>query len=140
MVERVKEVTIAVYVDTNKNTYSEVFDDVEEGRDYLQGLCNDLFPDWSQKEIDKIKWISVKERLPELCTDVLVKVSKAWVESHDDGGNPEPLTHDFYSVMSLYYQGNQHIWDTRPVTETCPLKWSDVTHWMPLPEPPKEKK
>ena len=48
MVERVREVKITVYVDTNKDTYEAVFDDVEEARDYLEGLCSDLFPDWSQ--------------------------------------------------------------------------------------------
>lgn len=85
------------------------------------------------------QWISVKDRLPEVNTDVLVKVSKGWVESDDNGNNPKPLTYDFYSVMSLYYENNQHVWDTRPVTDACPLKWEDVTHWMPLPAPPKEE-
>ena len=88
----------------------------------------------------KPQWISVKDRLPEVNTDVLVKVSKGWVESDDNGNNPKPLTYDFYSVMSLYYENNQHVWDTRPVTDACPLKWEDVTHWMPLPEAPKEEK
>lgn len=50
MVERVREVKITVYVDTNKDTYEAVFDDLEEARDYLQGLYIDLYPDWSQAE------------------------------------------------------------------------------------------
>ena len=48
MVERLREVKITIYVDTNKATYEEVFDDLEEARDYLNGLCNDFFPDWTQ--------------------------------------------------------------------------------------------
>lgn len=122
MVERVKEVTIAVYVDTNKNTYSEVFDDVEEGRDYLQGLCNDLFPDWSQKEIDKIKWISVKERLPEDNLEVLF-----FSQEYDgcfvgykaaEGSYVDPESNGLsVSNIQKYY-----------------------TYWRLLPEPPEEKK
>lgn len=64
MPERVREVTIVVYVDTNKNTYSEVFDDVEPARNYLETLCDDLFPELLQQEINKIKWISVKDSEP----------------------------------------------------------------------------
>lgn len=86
------------------------------------------------------QWISVKDRLPKIGTDVLVKVSKDSVMSDDNGNNPEPIIYDFYSVMSLYYQNGQHIWDTRPITDACPLKWDDVTHWMPLPDEPKEEK
>ena len=48
MVERVREVKITIYVDTNKATYEEVFDDLEEAQDYLNGLYSDLFPDWTQ--------------------------------------------------------------------------------------------
>lgn len=50
MVERVREVNITIYVDTNKVTYEAVFDDVEEARDYLEALCSDLYPDWSLKK------------------------------------------------------------------------------------------
>lgn len=109
-------------------------------RGYLAGYCQALEINSSKNsaeilgdELTPTGWISVKDRLPEIDTDVLVKVSKGWVISDDNGDNPEPLTYDFYSVMSLYYQNNQYIWDTRPITDVCPLKWDQVTHWMPLP-------
>ena len=130
MVERVKEVTIAVYVDTNENTYSEVFDDVEEGRDYLQGLCNDLFPDWSQKEIDKIKWISVKERLPE-------------IPENDYSNRVLLLRADRFIVIARIEKCVRFV---RPLQEALIVETDngdpieEFTHWMPLPEPPKEEK
>lgn len=70
------------------------------------------------------KWISVSERLPEPETDVLV--------AFDDG-----------EITSLWQD-----WKNVTVTENNdPLeytvdilsgKYHTVTHWMPLPEPPKE--
>ena len=50
MVERLMEVSINVYVDTNKATYEQSFSDIEEAKEYLEGLLQDLFPDWSKVE------------------------------------------------------------------------------------------
>jgi hypothetical protein len=124
MVERVREVTIAVYVDTNKNTYSEVFDDVEEGRDYLQGLCNDLFPDWSQKEIDKIKWVSVKERLPE--------VNKGFIgfAENQEVCNCYRYPNNTKDDSPVFYA------QTNAGLLICGLE--SISHWQPLPEAPEE--
>ena len=63
------------------------------------------------------KWISVGERLPERNTEVLVCDTKE----------------DYVSVWEYIgdglWLGNEIIWATE-----------DITHWMPLPEPPKEEK
>ena len=76
------------------------------------------------------RWISVNERLPELYQNVLVH--------YNDLHCVEP--HNF----AVAYRQNgtdefipgKHIWhvDSSPLE----LDGSDVTHWMPLPEPPKE--
>ena len=60
-------------------------------------------------------WISVKDRLPEVGVDVLT-ASKAGYES-------------FYMVDCIV-NGD---WWLQAGEEVLP-----VTHWMPLPEPPKE--
>ena len=57
------------------------------------------------------EWISVKDRLPEGANTVLA------VDS--DG-----------TTASAYYVGNWH--------SGGDLEEDDITHWMPLPEPPKE--
>jgi len=64
------------------------------------------------------EWISVKERMPDECSYVLCYVNdivSGWVEL-------------------LKYEG-RHVWvDAVNADEYEPI----VTHWMPLPEPPKD--
>lgn len=62
------------------------------------------------------KWISVKDRLPEDFEDVL---------TFEDG--------ECYRVNSIS-QLTKYWWDSDEGFERHP------THWMPLPEPPKEEK
>ena len=62
------------------------------------------------------KWISVKDRLPEHFEDVL---------TFEDG--------EFYSVNSIS-QLTKYWWDSDEGFERHP------SHWMPLPEAPKEEK
>lgn len=63
------------------------------------------------------KWIPVTERLPEMHTKVLCCGIR--------GGR-------FIAELSTWGNGNRY-WDKRN-GKGCP----EVTHWMPLPEPPKE--
>ena len=69
------------------------------------------------------EWISVKDRLPETSTMVLVIAS----------GNPKKniTLHDACELAEYDPDG----W----ILEMYP-EWMDavVTHWMPLPEPPRE--
>lgn len=69
-----------------------------------------------------MKWISVKDRLPdENVFEVLVKVDEpSW-------GSTEP------KMIVAYYAHDLREW-------RCDLTAREiyhVTHWMPLPEPPK---
>ena len=65
------------------------------------------------------EWISVKDRLPEDNERVLVY--------HDDGMIRFGINKGgFADVVSTAYLQNHH--------STC---FSKVTHWMPLPQPPK---
>jgi hypothetical protein len=65
------------------------------------------------------EWISVKDRLPEDNERVLVY--------HDDGVIRFGINKDgFADVVSSLYLKHNH--------KTC---FAKVTHWMPLPEPPK---
>ena len=69
----------------------------------------------AEKDAKKPEWISVKDRLPET-----------------------PDTY-FCCVNSLAFPGSQYV---KPLKLCGNGKWwkdADVTHWMPLPEPPKEE-
>lgn len=61
------------------------------------------------------EWISVKDKLP------------------DDG--KEVLFSDGSSIMVGWYNADEEFWE---LTDADMIVYAvDVTHWMPLPEPPK---
>lgn len=63
------------------------------------------------------EWISVKKRLPDKADDLSIML--VW----------RSIEHDYDTVRWRYQQG----WD-------CVIQdKSTITHWMPLPELPKEK-
>lgn len=67
-----------------------------------------------------VQWISVKDRLPKAREDVLVVAY--W--------------HEAYQTLIAWYAPNGEVWHvTTPAGDKTDLT---VTHWMPLPLPPKE--
>jgi len=66
------------------------------------------------------QWISVKERLPEENDEVLI------------------YTEGKHIYMARIYKGNE----AYPISNGCGCCGSEerYTHWMPLPEPPKEER
>ena len=74
----------------------------------------------AEKAEKKLRWIPVTERLPEHLTSVIVHRKDGGIfiwEYFDTSPTDECWIDDSMNVYSFY----------------------DVTHWMPLPEPPKEK-
>ena len=69
------------------------------------------------KDTNVHRWISVEERLPEDGIDVIVYTDRC-------GGN----------VEYAYYRHDICAW-----FKDCILLIYNVTHWMPLPAPPKEE-
>ena len=80
------------------------------------------------------RWISVKERLPEKDGDYLV-----WVCLEEDVGEPFCGIFPFdanvpdFGRWEEYYDPETYGWSG---SEFLPI--AGVTHWMPLPTPPKE--
>lgn len=82
----------------------------------LENHIGELTKKVSQFEAAQPKWISVKEKLPENDDNYLVFTS----DRND-------------AVIATYYGDGE--WLEYDLTNLIPL----VTHWMPLPEPPKDK-
>lgn len=92
------------------------------------------------KDINVPRWISVEERLPDDLEEVLILVKETefygqykefsksyfcqYIGCVDDG--------EWYTV---WCHGHRYIKDTEKEPYSDKL---EVTHWMPLPEPPKE--
>ena len=73
------------------------------------------------------EWIPVSERLPENNNPVLVRCTNTTI-----GGGY--ITHIGSCDMNKFW-----FLRTQPGIASFPVREWQVTHWMPLPEPPREK-
>lgn len=78
----------------------------------------DLYWETKRMETAAPKWISVKERLPRAFYSVLVYIPEE---------APMPTVHEGYMTDN-----------GRWISTVYVREFEKVTHWMPLPEPPKE--
>ena len=83
--------------------------------------------EYSIPSVDIPQWISVEERLPKSRDWVLV-----W---HTGYKTPKKAKYLYECCKEFVFDGGGGVWDIDG--------WKDlegvVTHWMPLPEPPKEE-
>jgi hypothetical protein len=79
------------------------------------------------KMVDVNGWISVKDRLPELRQEVLVWYDNGYEVAYLQKFEPPKLQYPQFNNVEMF--------------EWCfgDFEDFDVTHWMPLPEPPKEE-
>lgn len=68
-----------------------------------------------------MEWISVKERMPEKF-QLVIGFCKS----------------NYYPIDILEYRPNEQTEESWLASDDTLLSEYDVTHWMPLPEPPKE--
>lgn len=75
-----------------------------------------------------MEWISVKDRLPEFKSNKLSDSVKCLVVANSE--KPYTTIMDYRRIEGLgtYWADGDFL---------MPLSW-EITHWMPLPEPPKE--
>ena len=81
------------------------------------------------------QWISVKERLPERVpgaeysqVQCIVNKEYKWVRGQSAGV--------YYQIQILVFNHEHECWDTEDGDDyDCDI--NQVTHWMPLPEPPE---
>ena len=95
----------------------------EQAIDYLQE--SGWLPDHDRSITEDAvpSWIPVTERLPE----------------HEYGESTSVLTVDLYGAMRVtYFDGGNWCWPSGEALTT--MRVAPITHWMPLPEPPKEER
>ena len=83
------------------------------------------------------KWIPVSERLPEAGIEVLAMLQVNKFDGHDAHNVVTAVRLPFYSWLVADYQEGIEAETTGTDCEEC-CYW--ITHWQPLPEPPKEEK
>ena len=77
----------------------------------------------------KSEWISMKDRLPPCCQNILLYSSKIIEKDKRDDGN----------IFVGYWLGEVYkSWECVWGDGWVPFRWEDITHWMPLPKPPEE--
>lgn len=80
-----------------------------------------------------MEWISVKDRLPE--PEVFVLVYDEFFISGDVHQNNKSYGHHRVPGVRLGYLFESGNFRSEGVNGNC-----KITHWMPLPEPPKDQK
>lgn len=99
----------------------------------IMNICRDALAYITQLEARVPKWISVKDRLPEPYTDVLV-IAHGWKNRSIYIGRLGKVESQKSWLTGLTNKASDWtIWGFSYLVEPV------VTHWMPLPEPPKEE-
>ena len=120
-----------------------LIDDADEKREFIKNWMPDL-PTFATDINVPNKWISVKDRLPKENTAVNV----VWV-NHNPKSYYAHIKDKPFVATGVYYDGDWYWWSD--VIEDVISEYGGrvniagmidpdikVTHWMPLPEPPKE--
>ena len=103
-------------VETLRSAMDEAINKYYDSKNSL----DDVYPDG---ETNLYRWISVNERLPEENGDYITYGDVEFIPDHND----EPNTYKAIRIRR-FYSGTYF-----------DFEWKDyVTHWMPLPKPPKE--
>lgn len=85
----------------------------------IEGLADDVM-DIISNVVTVQEWISVKDRLPEY--------------SNDGFADAVLVTDGFVQHMAYFVGGEWRFAESGEIKEPM---WYRITHWMPLPEPPK---
>lgn len=85
-----------------------------------------------------MEWISVKDKLPDEEQEVLLYTEE--IESYGRYGKRKKIYHNVYrgyfdgeEWITIYCHGCEYIFK---MNEKYQNEHIEVTHWMPLPEPP----
>ena len=145
LVQELRRLADEQFFDFEKSPYIKAADAIEELQKRVELEYQSGFADGQRAaNRKKNKWISVEERLPDFMHLVL-----AWVKNKDPKGR---FNKDGVYVARLEDkipqhdpEGKRNFWGIPGYdSEWTVYAWSyftepEVTHWMPLPEPPEEE-
>lgn len=107
--------------DKAENTFEEAADAIEELYREYESVSKDLVESVELcRKLKKPKWIPVTERLPDTPGEYMVAYHPCYWDRVSDG----------IEVGLDSFRGK---------TSWAKKKYQRVTHWMPLPQPPKEE-
>lgn len=78
-------------------------------------------------------WINVKDKLPEERINPLTQDFQNVICFCDFGGMPKHTDIRVYGFGKRAWENEPHFWHGPQIMDGV------ITHWMPLPEPPKEE-
>jgi len=105
--------------------YKAAKDQLADADKVMPDTCEHILD--MSKMVDVNGWISVGDKLPELDEDVLVWYGYSCEVACRRRFHPPKLKPPQFNNVELF------VWDFGDFEDF------DVTHWMPLPEPPKEE-
>lgn len=106
---------IHLYCEQGANAIQELEITIAGLHEAIKGLADDM-----------PRWIPVEERLPEICTNVLVagRMKYRWEHKYLQFVDMAFFNEgEFFETFNDWYEGQDEF---------------EITHWMPLPEHPKE--
>lgn len=95
-----------------------------EGYNYAINEIREYIDDMPIVEAEPAKWVSVKDRLPEPNTEVLVYIKYPQPVLSLDTGIKKKA-----NIKKLFFDGEGFV----------SYDYGKLTHWMPLPEPPESE-
>lgn len=137
-----KKSDVIAYIRNEAKEAQSAFEELGGESGIIAEAFNDLANDFSQGAVpyttaeeafaqipsaDVAQWISVKDRLPDVAGMYIVTACDEWC-SHGEG-----IWYDTVVVVAEY-SGSCWNWNDNGID--CDID-DLVTHWMPLPEPPK---
>ena len=96
-------------------------------------LLEKMFPCFEKKLVREApavnRWIPCSERLPDMPVEGLdAKYSDCCLVCD---------AHDWIGMAYCLTDGKKTWWEFADAQNKVKIDWTEVTHWMPLPEPPK---
>ena len=104
---------------------ADAIEELQEDNAALNGTVANLIQQIA--ELSKPRWIPVEERLPQICTNVLVagRMKYRWEHKYLQFVDKAYFNEgEFFETDNDWYEGQDEF---------------EITHWMPLPQPPEEK-
>ena len=107
-------------MDVREKLVELIFDSLCRHVDKSCKLAENIADDLIANGVTVQEWISVKDRLPE--------------DSNDGFADAVLVTDGFVQHMAYFVGGEWRFAESGEIKEPM---WDRITHWMPLPQPPK---